>query len=444
MTDPNDLITNETPLPNGASVPPRSIWFLLGMPILMFGANFVWISYNSILLLPMVQKVVLPERASITVGLIAFFSTLVGIVVSLLSGIISDHTPGRWGRRTPGILIGSLVGLPFIACAGIFHLSLPLICVSYVGMQFFTNVANGAWWPLLVDTVPESQRGLTSGLGGLYALLAAVVGFLLVTYLNEINRADLALVSMGIVFTVSGILNALVIRRYDKPAENVNKIGVWKAFGGMFRVRTFVAVFFWLVFAGFLVNMGFSSLQYFARDFLRIYLGLENPDAGLRVLGMINLLITMLSAVGSGLLSDKYGKLVYFSRRNLILIGSFTSAITTILMALTRDYTLFLTLAALRSLATGPIVAVIPALASDLSPKDEAGQYMAYNNLTTGVSGAVAAVLFGAILNMQGAATPTSFIILLVVAAGFYLVGGFVFQAKVTQVELDKRLKQWV
>jgi len=441
MIDLKGVVTSETSVTTENTIPTRSIWYLFGMPILMFGANFVWISYNSILLLPMVQNVVLPERASITVGLIAFFSTLIGIVVNMLSGIISDHTPSRWGKRTPAILTGSLVGLPFIACAGIFHLSLPLICLSYVGMQFFTNVANGAWWPLLVDTVPEKQRGLASGLAGLYALLAAAVGFLLVTYLNEINRTDLALITMAIVFGVSGILNALVIRRSDRPAENIQRISIWKAFGGMFRVRTFVTVFFWLVFAGFLVNMGFSSLQYFARDFLRIYLELENPDAGLRVLGMINLLITMLSAVGAGVLSDKYGTKVLFSRRNLIVIGSFISALTTILMALTRDYTLFLTLAALRSLATGPIVAVIPALASDLAPKDEAGQYMAYNNLTTGVSGAFSSLLFGAILNMQGAATPASFVILLVVAAAFYLVGGFVFQIKVSQVELDKRLK---
>jgi hypothetical protein len=40
----------------------RSIGYLLGLAISMFGANFVWISYNSVLLLPLVQKVVAPER----------------------------------------------------------------------------------------------------------------------------------------------------------------------------------------------------------------------------------------------------------------------------------------------------------------------------------------------------------------------------------------------
>ena len=95
----------------------------------------------------------------------------------------------------------------------------------------------------------------------------------------------------------------------------------------------------------------------------------------------------------------------------------------------------------IRSIATGPVVAVLPALASDLSPKDEAGQYMAYSNLSTGVSGAVSSLLFGAILNMRGAATAESFILLLVVAAVFYLLGGIVFQTRVPQRELDERIR---
>lgn len=418
-----------------ATVPRRSIGYLLGMTSLMFGANFVWVSYNSILLLPLVQRVVAPEYSSLTVGVIAFFSTFVGITVSILTGIISDHSTSRWGRRGPAILIGALVGLPFIACAGIFHLSLPTIAISYLGMQFFTNVANGAWWPLLVDTVPENQRGLASGLQGLFTLVAAAVGFVVVTYLNEINQAGTALIVMGAVFAATGIVNALTIRPYDKPAEGVQRISLWKAFRGMFSVRTRVAVFFWLVFSAFLVNMGLNSLQYFARDFLRIYLGLANPDAGLRIFGLVSLVLTMLAAVGTGLLSDRFG------RRRLILLGALGSALTTVLMAMTRDFILFLVLVGVRSIATGPVVAVIPAMASDLSPKDEAGQYMAYSNLSTGVSGAVSSLLFGAILNMRGAATAESFILLLLIAAVFYLLGGIVFQTRVPQRELDGRIR---
>ena len=46
----------------------RSIGYLLGMTILMFGAYAVWVPYNSILLLPLVEKVVLPRYSSLAVG----------------------------------------------------------------------------------------------------------------------------------------------------------------------------------------------------------------------------------------------------------------------------------------------------------------------------------------------------------------------------------------
>lgn len=412
----------------------RSIGYLLGMTIPMFGANFAWVSYNSILLLPLVQKVISPERSSITTGIIAFIANLVGIVISILFGILSDHSASRLGRRTPSILIGTLAGFPVIACGAIFHLSLPVIISSYLGMHIFTNIVNGAWWPLLVDTVSEDQRGLASGLQGFYMLLASAVSFVVVTYLNEINRPDIALLLMAGIFTLTGLVCTRTIRPYDKPAASHRILSLRDAVTGMFHVRTRVAVFFWLVFSAFLVNMGLNSLQYFARDFLGIYYGLSNPDAGLRLVGLINLVVIMLAAVGTGLLSDKIG------RRKLIVAGAVVSAIMTFMMALTRDFTIFLILTIIRAVATGPIMAVIPALASGLAPQEEAGQYMAYNNMTTALPSAFAPLLFGAILNLGGAPTPASFVTLLLVAAGFYLLGGIVFGLKVSQKALGESI----
>ncbi|MCJ7435273.1 MAG: MFS transporter [Anaerolineales bacterium] len=413
----------------------RSNGYLLGMTIPMFGANFVWVSYNSILLLPLVQKVAPAEHSSITVGIIAFVANLVGIVVSILFGILSDHSASRFGRRTPSILIGTLVGLPVIACGAIFHLSLPVIIVSYLGMQIFTNIANGAWWPLLVDTVSDDQRGLASGLQGFYMLLASAISFMVVTYLNEINRPDIALLLMAGIFALTGLICTRAIRPYDKPAASSRTLSLSDAITGMFRVRTRVAVFFWLVFSGFLINMGLNSLQYLARDFLGIYFGLANPDAGLRLVGLINLVVIMLAAVGTGLLSDKIG------RRKLIVAGAIISALTTFGMVLTRDFTVFLILTVVRAVATGPIMAVIPALASGLAPQEEAGQYMAYNNMTTALPSAFAPLLFGAILNLGGASTPASFVTLLIISAGFYMLGGIVFGLNVSQKALGENIR---
>jgi len=418
----------------------RSIAFLFGMSALMLGANLVWTSYNSILLPTLVEQVVV-ERRGLVVGLIGFFGTMLAIVVSLLAGIISDHTTSRLGRRTPAILVGALLAMPLIGLGALvlspglkgtlLSWALPVIVISYFGMQFFTNVGNGAWWPLLVDIVPENQRGTASGIQGFFTLAGSAIGIVVVTWLNQNGKTGAALSMVGAVLALCGLVNAGVIRGKDQPASPSDRIGLRRALGDMFRVRTRVAVFFWLVLAMLLAYMGINSLMFFARYFFEVYFPAVNPDAAFRTMGGISLVVSMLSAVASGVLSDKIG------RRPMILGALYLSAVSTLLMGLISDYLLFLVLAAIRAAAIGPIMSTAPALASDLAPEDEAGQYMAYNNLSTGLSGALAGLVFGVILVDL---TRTTFVILFVVSAILFLVGGILFSVKVSQREIASRL----
>ena len=250
----------------------RSVDFLLGMSSLMLGANLVWVSYNTVLLPTLVEKVVTASRG-LVVGLIGFFGTILAILVSILWGIISDHTTSHLGKRTPAILWGALIALPLIGLpalllspalkAILFPLALPIIIVSYLGMQFSTNVGNGAWWPLLVDVVPENQRGLASGIQGFLTLMGAAVGILVVTSLNQNGQTGSALWLIGGVFALTGILNAFVIRGKDQPAPATERISITTAIMELFKVKQRVIVFFWLVFAVLLANMGINSLQFF-------------------------------------------------------------------------------------------------------------------------------------------------------------------------------------
>jgi MFS family permease len=411
------------------------------MSMLMLGGNLVWVSYNSVLLPTLVENVVTKNKG-LVVGLIGFFGTLLAITVSILAGILSDHTASKWGKRTPAILIGALAALPLIGLpslilssewkATLLPVALPIIIFSFLGMQFFTNVGNGAWWPLLVDVVPEHQRGTASGIQGFLTLVGAAVGILVVTSLNQNGQTGLALWLVGGVFALTGVINVLVIRGKDKPADASQHIGVWEAMRDMFKVRTRVAVFFWVVLAVLLANMGINSMQFFARYFFQVYFPTISPDAAYRTMGGISLMVTMLAAVGSGVLSDKIG------RRSLILGAMFLCAVATLLMGLTANFTVFLIMAAIRSAATGPIFATAPALASDLSPKDEAGQYMAYNNLSTGLSGALSSLIFGVLLITM---TKTTFMYLFIISAILFLIGGLVFYVKVPQKELDARIQ---
>jgi predicted membrane channel-forming protein YqfA (hemolysin III family) len=63
---------------------------------------------------------------------------------------------------------------------------------------------------------------------------------------------------------------------------------------------------------------------------------------------------------------------------------------------------------------------------------------MAYNNLTTGLSGALASLIFGVILVTM---TRTTFMALFIISAFLFLIGGIIFYIKVPQKEIDARLK---
>ena len=418
----------------------RSFGFLCGMSTLMLGANLVWVAYNSVLLPTLVENVMTGGKG-LAVGLIGFFGTLLAVTVSILAGVISDHSASKWGRRSPSILIGALLALPLIGLPSLFlsselratflPIALPIIIISFCGMQFFTNVGNGAWWPLLVDIVPEHQRGAASGVQGFFTMLGSAVGIIGITILNQNGQTGTALWLVGGIFALTGIVNTLVIRGKDLPAVPSDHISILQAIRDMFKVRTHVAVFFWLVLAVLLAFMGLNSLQFFARYFFELYFPTISPDAAFRTMGGISLLVTMLSAVGSGILSDKIG------RRSLLLGSMFVCAITTLFMGLINNYILFLIFAAIRSAATGPLMAIAPALASDLAPKDEAGQYMAYNNLSTGLSGALASLIFGVILVTM---TKNTFMLLFIISAILFFMGGIVFSIKVPQKALDARI----
>jgi MFS family permease len=168
----------------------------------MLGAHLAWASYSTILLPTLVENVV-AERKGLVVGLIGFFGALLAVIVSILWGII-----------------------------------------SYFGMQFFTNMGNGAWWPLLVDTVLENQRSLASGIQGVLTLVGAAVGILVVTELNQNGQTGSALWMVRGVLALTGIINDLVIRGKDRPADPSQQISVYRAFRDIFKVRTRVKVFF--------------------------------------------------------------------------------------------------------------------------------------------------------------------------------------------------------
>jgi MFS family permease len=403
----------------------RSTRFLLGMAVYAIGINLVWISYNSILLPVMVQNATTAATKGLWVGVISMVSILVGILINILSGVISDHSNSKWGRRTPCILVGMVFAVVVILAAAILPQTLPFVFMGYLLLQIAGNVSSGSYQPLLADIIPVNQRGAASGYQGMFTIVGAAMGFVVVTGLVSAGLMWLALVVIAMVFFATTAFNSLVIHDDDKPLDDVESLSLRQALGETFRVRTHVPGFFWFVFANYLMYMGVSSFASYGIYYFQTVLQLADPIRAMGVAGIVGILFNVVAAVAAGILSDRIG------RRNLIIAAGVFSGLFSLAFPFLRSFSVFIAISAFYGAANGVIYSVNQALASTLVPVAEAGKFMAYNNLSIGVANALAPMFFGAILNMQGAPTPTSFLAFFLAASAFYFVSSAVFGLKV-------------
>jgi Na+/melibiose symporter-like transporter len=94
---------------------------------------------------------------------------MVAVLAQGVMGLLSDHSPLRWGRRRPFVVVGSLAELIVLALIG---LSTALDGMKgywalfglYILSMVSSNAAQAAAQSLIPDLVPAGKRGLFSGI----------------------------------------------------------------------------------------------------------------------------------------------------------------------------------------------------------------------------------------------------------------------------------------
>ena len=188
------------------ALPRRSLGGLVAISIFWFALNFHWGALQGFLIPSQVIGLLfreapgatLPAQAdwvsghsALTLAIVTAPGLVVALITNPLFGFFSDRTPGRFGRRRPYILIGTLVnvvGLAMMALlpsrvpvAGVGNL-LPASALVLMGglmlVQLANNSAAAPFHALLPDLVPEEQRGKASGIMGLAQLAGQIGGFI--------------------------------------------------------------------------------------------------------------------------------------------------------------------------------------------------------------------------------------------------------------------------
>lgn len=425
--------------------------------IYWLGLNFVTGGLTPIILPYLVQQFVPEVLKNTYYGGLRTAGLIVAILVQPLAGMLSDRSTQRWGRRRPFIFLGTMLDLVFlawIARSGNYW----MLFVAVLFLQFSSNIAHGALQGLIPDLVPREQRGRASGVKAVMELLpvillpllgigvlvdqgrvwAAVLVIMVALFIAMIltmmvreeplrERPEMPIkprvariVLLTLIFVVatsvfgglvgfvgallkeSGVLQLVAVGLAGLVAMvGAIVVGVWLSARvgigeGAHRHSSFV----WWVVNRLLFFAAVTSIQGFAQYFLQDVLEVSNPGQATAVLMAVVGVFTVIAALGSGFLADRFGR-----KRLLILTGVVAGAGTLLLLFSVNIFMVYFS-GFLIGVATGVFVTTNWALGTDLVPPEEAGRYLGISNLAGAGAGVVGAGIGGPLADFFNMSSP--------------------------------------
>jgi len=379
---------------NTATLRRVSLFDQININVFWIANNFHWQALLAIVIPSMVVKYLGNANKDINLTLVVIWGTLVAVVVNPLVGAISDYVTFRMGRRRPFLIIGTalnVVVLILFAYSPTWFSSTALLVtfiVLFLLLQFTNNVANSPWSAIIVDKVPQNQRGVTSGFYGLFTLLGLIFGSLvagiivnkndaLPLYNNEIVKIFLLIAILQTVLVVYTVNTVKETPLAEHATFHLST--VFKKF--LFKPSQYPDLS-WVLLARLLVMMGiwgiFYFLQYYFDDVLGgfgvktiIFGGAFSGEFFSGALFLPALMLTALpTSLIAGWISDHKG------RKILVYLSGAMMTIVCVLFIFFQSQYYALIAGAFFGIGYGAYTSVDWALTADvLPPTDEAGKF---------------------------------------------------------------------
>lgn len=351
-------------------------------------------------------------------GVLLGIGSAATLVVAPLTGVLSDRTRSRWGRRRPFTVAGITLGVaavPVLATAP----TVPVLVVGWILSTIGWNTAGASIGNWQADRLPPRQRGTVSGLTGLTMQISPVLGILLVGTVRSETLLVFALPALvGLV-----LAGAFAWRAEDPdsrgpaPEDRMTLRRILGSYG--FDPRAFPD-FTWNWIGRFVFFLGLSLTTGFTVFFFAQRLDLAVPDVA-GVLALTSALSIGTALVGSlvgGRLSDRTGV-----RRPFVVAGAALFAAGSIVSATAGALSALLVGSLLASLGIALFSAVGQALSLDVLPHREtqAGRYTAITLFAQKIPGVISPLAAPLVLSLGGG---ENFTALYLTAAALALLGG--------------------
>mmetsp|Transcript_95496 Transcript_95496/g.169566 ORF Transcript_95496/g.169566 Transcript_95496/m.169566 type:complete len:538 (+) Transcript_95496:44-1657(+) len=417
----------------------------IGMMLSFNFTNGVLLASYMLLVLPMESERISAENRSSVLGSLMFIAGITQLINPIV-GLVSDRWASTWGRRRPFILAGGMAGSVGILAQDFASSkqSPELYYVAYTVSMCALNTAYTAVVGIMADLIPASQSGTASGIAALLTLLGANAGFLFfnathgstpdrlhamymmytwvvmvpvfITMLscNEVPQrpaadlADLAdsaqsskddeLSKDDLVKEEDGMLSGKQCPRNSNSrffTRSITYRDVLEAYYIDPREHADFSLVFWsrtLYYVG-------ASVQTFFKFYLKDVLGIEDAEAAIVKTAVIGQIFAALTAIPTGLISDRVGKL----RKPFIYFACVVLCAGNVANCLARKEDHVYVIAAILGSANGIYLAMDAALALDTLPNsDEAARFMGVWGIGCFLGSALGPVVGGPVLSLCG------------------------------------------
>ena len=336
-----------------------------------FGAGFLlfgvlWMSglgIVSAVLLPMHYKTIQGADPDALVGIVNAFTAVASLVANLMFGNFSDRSRSRFGRRTPWIVFGAILGGVTLFLTGTTHNAV-LLTIFYCACMFGLNCMIAPLVAILSDRVPSGIRGTMSAFYGAGSTIGAPIGTMI-----------------GACFI-----------------ENLTTGGSAKDILASFRPPKFAGAHdFYKAFAGrFCMLMSYQMINVYQLYIIQNYIGqsVKQSAVTVSVVSMIMMVMSLVGSFISGPVSDIIGR-----RKVPVIVDSVLFAVGIAMPWLIPSTLGMYLFAGIAGLGYAVYSAVDQALLVDVLPsKEEAGKDLGILNMATTLGQMCGPVVMSAIV----------------------------------------------
>lgn len=349
--------------------------------------------------------------------------SLCSLVAAPLTGILSDGTRSRWGRRRPFTVIGAVIGLTAIPVMA-FAPNVTVLGIGWILSTVGWGTAVGSIGNYQADNLPGIQRGKVSGLTALTMQIAPVVGIILVGRVTA-DALWVFLLPAAIGCLLVGAFIVLAPEqdsREPAPPTPLSVGGVFKSL--VFNPRQHPA-FAWTWAGRFVFFLGLTFTTSYSTFFYAQRLGISVAEVTtvIAVISGISIVSSTAGALGGGWLSDRAGR-----RQPFILAGTAIYAAGTVVSAFSYDLLTLVAGSLISSMGIAVFISVGQALVLDVLPHREtqAGKFMAITSFSQKIPAAMAPALAPALLAIAVTGNEKNYTVLFLVAGALALIGGLI------------------